>query len=251
MIFSIWAVANKHSMTTALAKSAVWLYNSTDDILLVDNNTEHTPLPLSSITKILTVMVLLDSGIDLQQKLEVTKVGTLIPTGTYSNLELIHAMLIVSSNIASEALATNYKGGHNQLILDINAKAKTLGMKNSVFVDYYGSPANISTLHDIHLLLMASIKYDLIKTICKKTEELVGTDSFLLKNTNKKFLKKYKNSLDILVTKTGYVTSTCKTTVASIFTFNEKVYTLVLLGCNSDNSRFCASSWIVDNYVIV
>ena len=238
-------------MTNPLAKSAVWLYNSTDDIILVNNNTKHTPLPLASITKILTVMVLLDSGIDLQQKLEVTKVGTLIPPGVYSNLELIHAMLIVSSTIASKALATNYKGGPDQLIIDINAKAKTLGMKNSIFVDYHGSPDNMSNPHDIHLLLMASTEYDLIKTICKKSEEHVGTDSFLLKNTNKKFLKKYKNSLSMLVTKTGYVMSTRKTTVASIFTFNEKVYTLVLLGCNSDNSRFCASSWIVDNYVIV
>jgi DNA invertase Pin-like site-specific DNA recombinase len=77
-------------------------------------------------------------------------VGTQLPQGEYSRLELLHAMLVKSDNAAAETLAENYPGGRSVFMFMMNLKAQDLNLLYTQFVDPSGlSVFNVSTLHEV------------------------------------------------------------------------------------------------------
>jgi serine-type D-Ala-D-Ala endopeptidase (penicillin-binding protein 7) len=101
---------------------------------------------IASITKLLTVIVVLDANQNLKQKIK-----------PHTRQQLIDLALVRSSNIASEKLCQNYPGGRSSCVCAMNNKAIELGMHHSKFVDPTGlGIGNVSTAADLIRLVQAA-----------------------------------------------------------------------------------------------
>lgn len=130
-------------------------------------------MPIASITKLMTAMVVLDAKLPLKEKITFDKTDKERIYNGYSRIrmasqlsrgEAIHIALMSSENLASAALADNYPGGYIAFVKAMNEKAKSLGMDNTHFVDSSGlSPKNVSTAADITKMAKAAYQYPKIR----------------------------------------------------------------------------------------
>ncbi|MDX1732990.1 MAG: serine hydrolase [Halioglobus sp.] len=175
-----------------------------------------TVRPIASITKLMTAMVILDSGLDLRDEITITRAdrdmvrltgsrldyGATLPRG-----ELVQLALMSSENRAASALGRTFPGGMDWFIERMNQKARSLGMHNTRFADPAGLKSeNVSTASDLAKLVAAAQQYPLIrKATTSKRKEVrpyprrgplaYGNTNRLLKNAN----------WDISLSKTGYL----------------------------------------------
>lgn len=175
-----------------------------------------TVRPIASITKLMTAMVVLDSGLDLDEKISVTKAdrdlvqltGSRLEFGaTLSRREMLMLAIMASENRAAAALGRNYPGGLSEFVAQMNRKAATLGMGNSRFADPAGLMVeNQSTANDLVKMVNAAYEYPLIRKASTTTRIEVypykqrgplryGNTNRLLKN----------QTWDISLSKTGYI----------------------------------------------
>jgi serine-type D-Ala-D-Ala endopeptidase (penicillin-binding protein 7) len=154
-------------------------------------------LPIASITKLMTAMVMLDAKIDLQEALIIEKADIDKLRGSHSRLpvrielsrrDALLIALMASDNRAAHALARTYPGGFEACIAAMNAKAKTLGLSETRFEDPTGlSSGNVSSARDLVRLVDAAYKYRLIRefTTCKKAAITYGRRVLIFHNTNR------------------------------------------------------------------
>jgi D-alanyl-D-alanine endopeptidase (penicillin-binding protein 7) len=143
----------------------------TSEILLEKKASEV--VPIASITKLMTAMVVLDAGLPLEERLTITDADRDLVKGTYSRLrvgwsltreQMLHLALMASENRAASALSRNYPGGRPAFIAAMNAKAARLGMYHTHFTSPNGlTPENVSTAHDLVKLVQAAYQYPLIR----------------------------------------------------------------------------------------
>ena len=136
---------------------------------------------IASLTKLMTAMVVLDSGMDLNKKIKLTKADidrvkrttSRLPIGAkLSRYELLKAALISSDNRAAFALSRSYPSGRKGFINAMNVKAIQLGMQNSQFRDPTGlDKRNISTAKDLLKLVRAAYQYSLIRELTTTPSE--------------------------------------------------------------------------------
>lgn len=172
--------------------------------------------PIASITKLMTAMVILDSGLDLEEKITVSKAdrdlvqltGSRLETGATLNRQTMMTLAIMSSeNKAAAALGRTYPGGTNAFVAQMNRKAAELGMADSHFADPAGLKVdNRSTARDLARMLAAADGYALIRkaSTTKRMEvrPYPGRGPLIYSNTNR--LLKNPN-WDIALSKTGYI----------------------------------------------
>jgi len=130
-------------------------------------------VPIASITKLMTAMVVLDAQLALTDRITIAtadlddikgtrsrlKVGTTLTRG-----ELLHLALMSSENRAAAALGRTYPGGRSAFVAAMNQKAIALGMWRSRFVDGTGlSSENVSTAQELAKLADAAYRYPLIR----------------------------------------------------------------------------------------
>ncbi|MCW8327959.1 D-alanyl-D-alanine endopeptidase [Photobacterium sp. SDRW27] len=130
-------------------------------------------MPIASITKLMTAMVVLDADLSLKEKITFDKTDKERIYNGYSRIrmasqlsrgEAIHIALMSSENLASAALADNYPGGYTAFVEAMNSKAQSLGMNDTLFVDSSGlSPDNVSTAADITKMVKAAYQYPEIR----------------------------------------------------------------------------------------
>jgi len=175
-----------------------------------------TVRPIASITKLMTAMVIIDSGVDLQQKITVTRddrdlvqlTGSRLEYGAkLTRKEMILLAIMSSENRAAAALGRTFPGGMQQFVTQMNARAAALGMRNSRFADPAGlNVGNISTASDLVMMVTAAYGYPLIRQAsttlrievypyAKRGPLTYGNTNRLLKN----------ESWDIALSKTGYI----------------------------------------------
>ena len=177
---------------------------------------ENTVRPIASITKLMTAMVIIDSGVDLQEKITVTKedrdlvqlTGSRLEYGaTLSREQMIMLAVMSSENRAATALGRTFPGGMDAFVGAMNAKAKALGMADSRFADPAGLMVeNQSTAADLARMVDAAHDYPLIRKASTTTRLEVrpykGRGPLVYGNTNR-LLK--NASWDIDISKTGYI----------------------------------------------
>ena len=184
-------------------------------IHLYSKNAERA-VPIASITKLMTAMVVLDSGEPLDEWLAVVERRRPAPNNAWSRIrlnsrarrrQLIKIALIASDNRAAHVLARHHPGGLDAFVEAMNAKAAALGMNRTRFVGPSGlSPGNYSTPADLLRLAQAAIDYDLIR---KATRTPVYVADFrkpyyrlVYANTN---LLVHRNRWDVQLSKTGFL----------------------------------------------
>jgi D-alanyl-D-alanine endopeptidase (penicillin-binding protein 7) len=175
-----------------------------------------TVRPIASITKLMTAMVILDSGLDLGEKITVTKAdrdlvqltGSRLEYGaSLSRREMIMLAIMSSENRAATALGRNYPGGMTKFVTAMNTKATLLGMENSHFADPAGLHVeNMSTARDLMKMVTAAQTYELIRKASTTTRIEVRPYAkrgpLVYGNTNRLLKNK---SWDIALSKTGYI----------------------------------------------
>lgn len=130
-------------------------------------------LPIASITKLMTAIVILDARLDLEQRVVISGEDQDTIKGTRSRLrpgtvlarrDLLLLALMSSENRAAFSLARTYPGGTETFVAAMNAKALALGMKDTRFVDPTGlSSSNVSSAQDLARLVAAAHEYPLIR----------------------------------------------------------------------------------------
>ncbi len=164
--------------------------------VLIQKQTEAI-LPIASITKLMTAMVVLDAGIDLSESIiiEPTDVDTLLyspsrlPVGTrLSRKNALLLALMASENRAANALGRTYPGGLEAFVLEMNAKAKSLGLSNTHFKDTAGlSSGNTSSARDLARMVDAAYNYPLVREFTTREEATIfsGRRTLEFHNTNR------------------------------------------------------------------
>jgi len=174
------------------------------------------PRPIASITKLMTAMVILDSPLPMQEKLQITKqdrdllrlTGSRLKYGAMLTREqLLRLALMSSENRAAAALARTFPAGRKAFIHAMNQKAKTLGMTSSHFVGPTGLDAgNVASARDLAKLAHAAMAYPLIR-------EATTTRSVEVRPYRKRGPLRYGNTNRLLknkawnigLSKTGYI----------------------------------------------
>ena len=173
-----------------------------------------TPLPIASLTKLMTAMVLLDAGLDLQEPITITSddKDTLrfsksrLPVGTRLPREqALLLALLASENRAAHALGRTYPGGLDAFVQAMNRKAGSLGLSGARFEDPAGlSSGNIATARDLARIMDAAYHYPLIRDYSTRPETTVhsGRRSIQFPNTNA-LVRNPRWSIGL--SKTGYI----------------------------------------------
>ena len=181
---------------------------------LFSKNTD-VPMPIASITKLMTAMVILDAQLPLDEQITIEKQDVDTLRGTRSKLkvgmtltrdELLQLALMSSENRAAAALARAYPGGVPAFVAAMNRKAEALGMMDTRFVDSTGlNSSNVSTAQDLVKMVKASYGYELIREYTTAHSHAVALrKSRNLPFHNSNVLVKSK-SWDIGLSKTGYI----------------------------------------------
>ena len=197
IVTAILIAASVEALATKIeAKS--WLIADGEGNILESENI-NIQQPIASITKLMTVMVVLDSNQSLIESVGMRKFRGMSVT----RQQLIDLAVIHSDNDAATMLCRIYRRGYDNCIADMNHKAQVLGMTQTAFHDSTGlDNRNVSTPEDLIKLLLAAEKYPAIVHASNQgVVELVKKKSkWKFSNTNP-----LVNKYNILVSKTGYV----------------------------------------------
>ncbi|RWR02134.1 D-alanyl-D-alanine endopeptidase [[Pantoea] beijingensis] len=171
--------------------------------------------PIASLTKLMTAMVVLDAHQPLDEILSVDVSHTPEMRGVFSRVRLnseisrknmLLLALMSSENRAAASLAHHYPGGYDAFIRAMNAKARSLGMNNTRYVEPTGlSIHNVSTARDLTRLLIATKSYPLIGQLSTTHEDMAtfAHPNYTLPFRNTNHLV-YKPDWNIQLTKTGF-----------------------------------------------
>ena len=196
-----------------LRSSAVMVQDAETGEVVLNKNSEAV-VPIASITKLMTAMVILDRALDLEQRIVLSREdvdglkGTrsrLRPGGVLTRDELLLLALMASENRAAAALGRTYPGGLQGFVKAMNEKAVELGMSDSRFVEPTGlSPANVSTPRDLAKLVRAAHSYPLIRDYSTRDKATVKVFNRPLRFVNTNGLVR-NSQWEIELSKTGYI----------------------------------------------
>ncbi len=196
-----------------LGSSAFYVINQDTGEVLLERNAA-TVLPIASITKLMTAIVVLEAGQSLSEPLTISEgdidrlkgTGSRLALGTTLTREqMLHLALMSSENRAASALARNYPGGEQAFVAAMNVKARLLGLWTTRFHDSTGlNPANVSSPQDLAKLVAASASYPLIREFSTSHERYVDVRGRSLRFGNTNGLVR-SPEWAISVSKTGYI----------------------------------------------
>jgi serine-type D-Ala-D-Ala endopeptidase (penicillin-binding protein 7) len=197
----------------ALRSNSVYVLDETSAAVVLSRQSDIA-LPIASITKLMTALVVLDSGQPLDEQIEIvaadrggtnSTVSRLDVGTSLSRADLLHLALMASENRAAYALGRSYPGGLPACIEAMNAKARALGMRNTRFVEPTGlSSDNVASSEDLAKLVLAAAQSPTIQAystdksysvpVRRRQVEFRNTDSLV-----------HNPSWNIIVQKTGYI----------------------------------------------
>ncbi|WP_407924113.1 D-alanyl-D-alanine endopeptidase [Piscinibacter terrae] len=192
---------------------ALVLDQDTDEVLFSKN--PEAVLPIASLTKLMTAVIVTEAKQPLDEVLTVTqddvdtekhsrsrlKVGTQLTRG-----EMLHLALMSSENRAAHALGRSYPGGLNAFVTAMNAKAQALGMADTSYVEPTGlSSKNQSSARDLATLVKAAHQHQIIRELSTSPEYQVAVNNRPMQFRNTNMLVR-NPSWDIGLQKTGYIT---------------------------------------------
>lgn len=195
-------------------KSAVALVvdQDTQEVLLSKN--PQAVLPIASITKLMTALVVNEARQPLDELLTISQDDVDTEKGSRSRLtvgtqlsrgEMLHLALMSSENRAAHALGRHYPGGLDAFVAAMNVKAKLLGMADTHYVEPTGlSSRNQSTAHDLALLVDAAYRHPLLREYSTSPEATVPVGRRLVQFRSTNGLVR-NPQWEIGLQKTGYI----------------------------------------------
>ncbi|WP_233863073.1 D-alanyl-D-alanine endopeptidase [Paraburkholderia adhaesiva] len=216
---------------------------------LFDKNS-HAVVPIASISKLMTAMVVLDSKEPLTDSIEVSdedrdyekNTGSRLSVGSVLTREdMLHIALMASENRAAAALSRFYPGGRPAFIAAMNAKAKQLGMTDTHFENSTGlSSQNVSSARDLVKMANAAYQYPMIRKFSTDHSYDVYTGKRTIAYNSTNALVR-NPSWDIGLQKTGFINEAGECLVMQATIRNRPVI-MVLLDSSGKYSRFADAS---------
>jgi D-alanyl-D-alanine endopeptidase (penicillin-binding protein 7) len=201
-----------------LKSSSVLIIDQSDSSVLYSRHPD-VPMPIASITKLMTALVVLDAKQPLDELIQITDADRDMPKGSFSRLtvgtilsrgDLMHLALMSSENRAAHALGNNYPGGMPAMVAAMNAKAAELGMVSSHFVDPTGlSSQNVASPEDLTKLVIAASHNPSIREYSTDQRYAVRVRKHMVEFHNTDNLVA-NPSWNIIVQKTGYISEAGK-----------------------------------------
>lgn len=192
--------------------SSVIVLDAVDSSVLYSKQSDRV-VPIASITKLMTALVILDADQPLDESIELIAADRRLERSSASRLavgsklsraDLLHLALMSSENRAAHAVARAYPGGLPACIKAMNAKARALGMKSAHFTDPTGlSSGNVSNAADLAKLVAAAAANPTIRMYSTSATHTVAVGRQLLEFRNTNSLVK-KADWDVVLQKTGY-----------------------------------------------
>ena len=195
-------------------KSSVALVIDQDTQQVLFSKNPQAVLPIASITKLMTALVVTEAGLPLEETLTITQEDVDTEKGSRSRLlvgtqltrgEMLHLALMSSENRAAHALGRHYPGGLGAFVGAMNAKAQLLGMHDTRYVEPTGlSSQNRSSALDLAKLVEAAYTHQLIRELSTSREAQVeiGNRQLQFRSTNGLVRSP---DWDIGLQKTGYI----------------------------------------------
>jgi D-alanyl-D-alanine endopeptidase (penicillin-binding protein 7) len=203
-------------------------------------------MPIASITKLMTSLVVLEANQDMEEMVEITSEDLDTEKGTRSRLtigtvlsrrDLMHIALMSSENRAAHALCRSYPGGLAACLQSMNIKALELGMTHTHFNDPTGlSSQNVASAEDLAKLVQAASENPTIREFSTDRGYTVPVGRRLVayRNTNNLVANP---GWDIVVQKTGYIVEAGKCLVMKA-RIEGKAVLIVLLDSVGKYTRF-------------
>jgi D-alanyl-D-alanine carboxypeptidase len=169
---------------TISAKSAILIDAESLEVLYQKN--AFTKLPMASTTKIMTALIALESGdVHRQVKIDPRALGTegssiyLEKDETLSMRELVYALLLASANDAATALAIHVCGSVEAFAERMNDIARSLGLRNTHFVNPHGlhDSDHYTTAYELALITREAARNDIFRKITSTQRTVIRRDS--------------------------------------------------------------------------
>ncbi len=248
-VMSVGALSGLHTVGDPLElKSGAALVVDQDSNQVLFSKNSHAVLPIASITKLMTALVVVEAKLPLDETLSVDQADIEETQGSRSRLaagtsltrgDLLQLALMSSENRAAHALSRNYPGGSAAFVAAMNQRAQQLGMHDTRFVEATGlSPDNRSSASDLVRLMNAASSHDVIRGFSTSKESMVpvGADERMVhfRSTNGLI---GNPDWEISLQKTGYIAAAGRCLVMQAQMAGRRL-TMVLLDSAGRYSRF-------------
>lgn len=214
---SVGQLAGLHSTGDELAlKSSVALVVDQDTDEVIFSKNPSAVLPIASITKLMTALVVTEASLPLDEMLVVSREDVAATAGSTSRLregttlsrgDMLHLALMASENRAAHVLGRTFPGGVDRFVGMMNGKAAELGMADTRYVEPTGlSASNQSSAQDLTRLVRAAFLHPIIRDLSTSQEMVVpvGRRPVAFRNTNGLVRNP---EWDIGLQKTGYISA--------------------------------------------
>jgi D-alanyl-D-alanine endopeptidase (penicillin-binding protein 7) len=249
-----------HASADALAlKSSVALVVDQDTNEVLFSKNPGAVLPIASITKLMTALVVTEAGLSLDEPLVVAQDDVDSTAGSRSRLtlgtqlsrgEMLHLSLMASENRAAHVLGRTFPGGIHEFVAAMNRKAAELGMGDTRYVEPTGlSSDNQSSAQDLTRLVRAAMLHPIIRELSTSQEAMVpvGARQLQFRNTNGLVRNP---EWEIGLQKTGYISAAGRCLVMQAQLAGRKLI-MVLLDSAGKYSRIGDAErirkWMSDN----
>ncbi len=226
-------------------KSAILVNYDNGQVLYARNADRERPI--ASLTKLVAAMVLLDKGTDLTLTEKITKEDAFRSSRSRLRIgyeltlgDLLVAAMMNSDNRAQRALARACSGSQEAFTAEMNRKARSLGLTQTVFYEPTGlDNRNVSTAQEIAKIIHYAYQYPQIARITSERERKVAVVNrkgrlLQMANTNLLILSPY----EVLAGKTGYTRAADYCVAALVQNSNGEKLAAVVLGSPGDKLRF-------------
>lgn len=226
-------------------QSSVTLNCQVDYLINLDNNevimakNENKKMPIASMTKITTALVVLQNCKNLSEVITVTETAINSLNGTNSSLaglkvgeqvtvlQLLYLLLVASGNDAAAVLAEKFGGSQTKFVEMMNKCAASLGCKDTHYNNPHGldTDGGYSTAHDVALIAKEALKHD-------EFVKIVSTSTYTMAKTNKNEEHKVTNT---------------NSTINPTYTTYYRDYVKGIKTGTTDNAGYCLSSYATKN----
>ena len=217
-------------------KSSVALVVNQDTNEVLFQKNPHAVLPIASITKLMTALITVEAGLDLDDTLEVERSDRTIdrmrswlnPGVKLTRGQALHLALMSSENHAAHLLGRTYPGGVEAAVQAMNAKAQLLGMHDTNFADPTGlSAENRSSPRDLVKLVNAAYQYPVLREYSTSSELELPIGKRVVRYGSTNGLTS-NPEWDIGLQKTGYISAAGRCLVMQAVIEGQRVVMVLL-----------------------
>ena len=209
------AAPNPDALKLASVHALVAPLDASEGEVLVARRSDIS-VPIASVTKLMSAVVVVESGADLDAWLDIRKWDPKPPNNAFSHMrvgselrrgDLLRLMLQASENLAAHTLARHHPGGFDAFVVAMNETARRLGMTGAQFVEPSGlSPENRASADDLLRLARHAYGFEKIRvsSTSRRFEPRFRSPAYsrVYGNTNRLI---QRSDWNVLMSKTGYL----------------------------------------------